>query len=175
MQEAEMNDLTREYMIKFYPERCIQCHGCETACKMWRGLPYGVRYRRVINLWEGSYPRVKSHGLSLSCLHCSDPACAEVCPVEAISKQAADGRVRVDTTLCIGCGACAEACPFGVPQFGEDQVMQKCDLCGGQTLAGTDPPCVATCPGRALVLEEVTLEEKKAYETFVAEALKGNG
>lgn len=50
-----MNGLLTEYLIQFYPEKCIQCHGCETACKMWRELPYGIRYRRVINLWYGSY------------------------------------------------------------------------------------------------------------------------
>ena len=46
--------------------------------------------------------------------------------------------------------------------------MQKCDLCIGQILENTDPPCVATCPGKALVKEMVTPEEKKACEALVA-------
>jgi len=171
-----MNDRSKETkvpslepIIRFYPELCIQCHGCETACKMWRNLPCGIKYRRVLNLWDGTYPKIKSKSLSLSCLHCTDPACEKACPVGAISKRE-DGRVLVDTDLCIGCKTCAKACPFGVPQFakGKGHVMQKCDLCAGQPLENTDPPCVATCPGKALMPEMVTPEEKKACEAFVA-------
>ena len=175
-----MNDISKqtkvpslEPIIRFYPERCIQCHGCETACKMWRDLPLGIKFRRVLNLWDGTYPEIKSQSLSVSCLHCADPACEKACPVGAVSKQE-DGRVLVDPDLCIGCKACARACPFGVPQFakGKRQVMQKCDLCTGQILESTDPPCVATCPGKALVAEMVTPEEKKVYEAVMAAAFQ---
>ncbi len=166
-----MNEASQEYLIKFYPENCIQCYGCETACKMWRELPHGVRYRRMVTLWKGAYPEVKSAGLSLACLHCVEPACLEACPEKAISKRPEDGRVLVDADRCIGCRACARACPFGVPQFGKDKVMQKCDQCIGQVLCGTAPPCVATCTGKALVLEAVTRKEKKACEAFMARAL----
>lgn len=160
-----------EYLIAFDPAKCIQCHGCETACKSWRNLPYGVRYRRVVNLWSGRYPTVASASLSLACLHCVDPACAAVCPGKAIRKDPTDGRVLVDASRCIGCKACARACPYGVPQFGPDNVMAKCDLCRDQPLAGTEPPCVATCPGKALALVAVTPEAKQAVEAQVADLL----
>ena len=165
----------KQYLIAFDPERCIQCHGCETACKMWRDVPYGLRLRRVLNLWEGRYPAVTSRSLSLACLHCADPACVAVCPAEALAKDPADGRVLVDATRCVGCGACARACPFGVPQIGPDKIMRKCDLCFDQALGGAAPPCVDTCPGKALALVAVTPREKQAAEAAVAALLARSG
>ncbi|WP_291329465.1 4Fe-4S dicluster domain-containing protein [Desulfovibrio sp. UCD-KL4C] len=161
----------KEYIIQFNPELCIQCHGCETACKAWRDLPYGIQFRRVLNLWYGSYPLVKSKSLSLSCLHCTNPECVEACPVEAISKNVENGRVLVDATLCIGCKACAKACPFGVPQFGEDKIMQKCDLCVDQPMVTSQPPCVATCPGNALTMTKIIPAKKNIYEADILEKL----
>ena len=157
-----MSAPVKEYIIHFVPENCIQCLGCETACKSWRELPHGIQYRRVFNLWEGNYPKVKSSSISIACLHCIDPECMHACPVNAISKSEKDGRVLVDETVCIGCKACTDACPFDVPQFGNANIMQKCDLCLDQPLAGGVPPCVDTCPGKALMLIEITPAEKKA-------------
>lgn len=154
----------KERLIRFDPFRCTQCHGCEVACRSWRELPPGLGFRRVLNLWQGSYPTVRSSSLSLACLHCVEPACQAACPTGAIAKSPEDGRVSVTPGLCVGCGACGRACPFGVPQFGSDRIMQKCDLCADQTLGGGDPPCVETCPGKALSLETLTPEAKRAVE-----------
>lgn len=159
-----MAALKNELMIRFDPEKCTQCHGCEIACKTWRDLDYGVRYRRVLNLWQGEYPRVKNASLSMACLHCVDPACLSACPEDAITKQDDDGLVVVDEALCTGCEACAESCTYGVPQFGDDGIMQKCDLCCGQHPAPAVPPCVDTCPGQALTFIEVSPSEKKVHQ-----------
>jgi len=161
----------KEYLIDFDSRKCTQCHGCETACKAWRELRYGVRYRRVLNLWQGAYPNIRNASLSLACLHCVEPACAAACPENAISKRAQDGLVMVDQTLCTGCEICAEACAFGVPQFGDNGVMQKCDFCRGQQLAGAAPPCVDTCPGGALSLIEISPSEKAVHEKKIRQLL----
>jgi anaerobic dimethyl sulfoxide reductase subunit B (iron-sulfur subunit) len=164
----------KEYLIDFDPGKCTQCHGCEIACKAWRELGYGVQYRRVLNLWQGEYPAVKNATLSLACLHCAEPACAAACPEDAISKRQKDGLVVVDQTLCNGCGSCADACAFGVPQFGENGLMQKCDLCGDQQLGHAAVPCVDTCPGEALSYIEVSRANKKAREEIIRHLL-GSG
>ena len=43
----------------FVRENCIQCHGCEIACKSWRDVALGVKWRYVENIWEGAYPNVR--------------------------------------------------------------------------------------------------------------------
>ena len=153
-----------EWMIWFDHEKCTQCHGCEVACRTWRGLDHGVWFRRVGNVWRGGYSQGKSHSVSLGCLHCVAPGCAAVCPEEAISKRESDGRVTVDRELCTGCGACLDACPYGVPQFGPAGIMEKCDLCQDQPGQEFGPPCVATCPGDALSLRAVKIREKAAHQ-----------
>ena len=158
--------------VDFDSEKCTQCHGCEIACKTWRGLDYGIQYRRVLNVWQGEYPRVKSASLSLACLHCVEPACVTACPEEALSKRVTDGLVVVDETRCTACGICAEACFFGVPQFGSNGIMQKCDLCRDQQLARGDPPCVDTCPGGALSFIEISRSEKTIHEEKIKQLLR---
>jgi Fe-S-cluster-containing dehydrogenase component len=110
------------------------------------------------------YPGVKNASFSLACLHCVEPACAAACPEGAISKNEKDGLVLVDETLCNGCGSCADACAFKVPQFGEKGIMQKCDMCCNQQLGHASPPCIDTCPGEALAYIEVSQADKKARE-----------
>jgi anaerobic dimethyl sulfoxide reductase subunit B (iron-sulfur subunit) len=137
-------------------ERCVQCQACEVACKGANYVELGVKWRRVIDVWVGEYPHLTNRNLSISCQHCAEPACLEVCPSGAITKRASDGIVLVDRDVCIGCRTCAEACLYGAPQFGADGTMQKCILCVDRVDAGEEPACVATCPGEALHFGPVT-------------------
>ena len=41
------------------------------------------------------------------CISCG--ACADGCPVSAISE--GDGKFEIDADSCIDCGACADGCP----------------------------------------------------------------
>ncbi len=50
-----------------------------------------------------------AHRISDECVSCG--ACAETCPVSAISE--GDGKYVVDADACIDCGACEGACPTG--------------------------------------------------------------
>ncbi len=136
----------------FYIEldRCTGCRACQVACKTQNQVEIGPLWRRVTETESGKYPRVTRTSLSFSCAHCAKPACASVCPTAAITKRADDGVVVVDRAKCIGCKACLAACPFGVPQFGADSKMQKCDFCLERTAQGKEPACVATCMTKAL-------------------------
>ena len=138
--------------FEFKPELCIYCHACETACRTWRNPEKGISYRKVVAYEEGCFPDVKVTYVSESCRHCDNPECADVCPVGAISVEE-DGAVVVDRDTCIGCGACAGACPYNVPQFGADGTMQKCDMCHGIKPEEMRFPCARMCPTGALSLK----------------------
>jgi formate hydrogenlyase subunit 6/NADH:ubiquinone oxidoreductase subunit I len=77
----------RQYGFDFDPGRCVQCHACGVACKTLHHVEWGVKWRRVVDVWTGPFPMVTSRGISFACLHCGNPPCAEVCPRGAISKR----------------------------------------------------------------------------------------
>lgn len=143
------------------------CKACEVACKQWKNIPAGtIKLRRVVEVTGGVFPDIKRHFLSISCRHCAKAPCIESCPTQAIFKRPEDGIVIVNQDKCIGCKACLEACPFGVPQFGDDGFMQICDMCLDRIKNGQLPICAATCPTQALRWD--TLEELSNLITMKA-------
>jgi len=131
-------------------DRCVQCHACEVACKAQHNVELGITWRQVVGMWAGHYPDLVQRTISFSCMHCGEPSCVDACPTQAITKRTEDGIVVVDREKCSGCQACAGACPFGVPQFGQDGIMQKCNLCLDRLSQGQQPVCIETCPSEAL-------------------------
>ena len=114
-------------------DRCIECNACVTACKNENEVPWGINRRRVVTINDGK-PGERS--VSMACMHCTDAPCAAVCPVNCFYTTA-DGVVLHSKDLCIGCGYCFYACPFGAPQyprvgnFGSRGKMDKCTYCAG--------------------------------------------
>ncbi len=151
---------------------CIACRGCQVACKQWNGLeaektqffaePGG--YQNPKDLSPSTWTLTKFHEVAdkdgvqwlfrrFHCHHCTEAACIEACPVEpkAMTRHPDFGTVYVNEDRCIGCGACAEACPFGVPHIDEQaEKSKKCTGCYDRVEAGLKPACVSTCPTGAL-------------------------
>jgi Fe-S-cluster-containing hydrogenase component 2 len=87
-----------------------------------------------------SFSPVDRVGLPLTCMHCSEAWCLEVCPAEAIAREPETGAVVIDEDRCAGCKMCLLACPLGAIRFDAVAgVARKCDLCGG------DRACVRSC------------------------------
>ena len=80
-------------------------HTCN-CCGHWCWNVGIIRRRKIPRdrLMASYFIRVTEEG---ECLGCG--ACAEVCPVEAVSIEG--GTARVDEDWCIGCGVCAVRCP----------------------------------------------------------------
>ena len=137
---------------------CTGCKACQVACKDRYDLPLEVTWRRVAEYTGGSWqrdgatfvPNVFSYYMSMSCNHCDNAVCTDVCPTTAMT-QDDDGVVYVDDEKCVGCRYCEWSCPYSAPQFNADTgQMSKCDLCADDRAVGKEPVCVAACPSRAL-------------------------
>jgi Fe-S-cluster-containing hydrogenase component 2 len=147
-------------------ERCTGCRNCEMACSVSHG--------RASNPAKSAVRVVKwvTKGLSVPvvCQQCEVPACANICPVQALSRDADTGAMVVDYDLCVGCRMCIVACPFGAITFDMDRRQAiKCDLCGG-----VEPWCVRLCEPGALTYElpsVVSLNKKRAAGRRLGEAL----
>jgi anaerobic dimethyl sulfoxide reductase subunit B len=150
--------IAMQYGMYINEKRCMGCFACVVACKDWHDVPAGpASWLRVQTIEKGKYPDVFVAFFPVACYQCVNPACASVCPVEAITKRAEDGIVVVDREACLGrdqCGLCRQACPYDAPQFGEeaDARMQKCDFCLDRLAGGEKPVCVISCPMEAIAI-----------------------
>jgi len=135
-------------------------------------VPAGpVSWIRVKTIEKGKYPNLFNAFLPTMCFHCEVPACVEVCPTNAISKNPDSGIVVVNQEDCLGndCRLCKDACLYDAPQFGsgKDVKMEKCDLCAERWAEGKKPICVEGCPMRALdagPIEQLRKEYGGVYE-----------
>lgn len=133
---------------QFYidPSRCIGCNACVEACAECDTHP-GVSMIHLEQVQRADTVQTTP----VVCMHCDIPACAAVCPADAI-KKTPDGVVQSSLKpRCIGCTNCVFACPFGVPKYSvEVDQMMKCDMCYDRTSIGLKPMCATVCPSGAL-------------------------
>ena len=164
------------YAMAIDLRRCVGCDTCSIACKVSNNLPKDMLWLKVNTVGgagkdtaSGTYPNVAMSYLPVNCMHCTNAPCVPACPTKATT-QREDGIVTVDSSLCIGCGACITACPYegvrtlneGEPEFYLDfelghptapkhvaNVVEKCNFCVGRLEQGEKPACMELCPGRA--------------------------
>lgn len=143
----------------FDATRCTGCKTCGFACKDAYDLDAKTAYRRVYEYaggettlaGDGFFTTCFGYFVSVSCCHCGDPACVQVCPTEAMHKETDSGLVLVDARRCIGCGYCHLSCPYNAPKVDRAKGHSvKCHGCFDRVIAGKKPVCVESCPARAL-------------------------
>ncbi|SHH27431.1 arsenate respiratory reductase iron-sulfur subunit ArrB [Ferrimonas marina] len=96
-------------------QKCIGCGGCDLACKTENNTAAGIHWSHHKISTEGTFPKVTYRYLPTLCNHCEKPACAEVCPKQALYK-ADNGLTLHKVEDCIGCQRCVRACPYGAIQ-----------------------------------------------------------
>ncbi len=136
-------------------DRCTRCDECVRACAAThdnnpRFVRHGAQYGRFM--------------IANACMHCVDPLCMIGCPTGAIHRNVEAGQVMINDETCIGCGTCADSCPYHnirLVDIRDDsgalivdsetniplEKATKCDLCADQ-LGG--PSCQRACPNDAM-------------------------
>jgi Fe-S-cluster-containing hydrogenase component 2 len=80
-------------------DKCVQCNKCEEACERRHGHSRMNRTGMVVG----------NISIATACRHCQDPVCL-LCSRAGIARLPS-GEVYI-TESCIGCGICAERCPY---------------------------------------------------------------
>lgn len=125
--------------------KCVGCADCVVACQTENNVPIGYSRDWIVEKVSGHYPKLHLHFESQRCNHCDTSPCVRVCPTGA-SHVIEGGIVKVTPNLCIGCGACIEACPYEARFFHPDGYVSKCTFCDHRVKEGLDPACVSVCP-----------------------------
>ena len=147
----ERSYLMTNYGFVIDNRKCIGCHACTTACKSENEVPLSVNRTWVKYVETGQYPDATRHFQVTRCNHCSNPPCVRICPVQAMY-QRDDGIVEFDPSICIGCKACMQACPYDAIYIDpEDGTAAKCTYCAHRTDIGLEPACVVVCPEHAII------------------------
>jgi CRP-like cAMP-binding protein/Fe-S-cluster-containing hydrogenase component 2 len=163
LQDVPLDEFLRQGLMEAHNlllidlERCTRCDACVRACAdahdgVTRLIRDGLRYDKYL--------------VTTSCRQCRDPLCMIGCPVGSIRRKNSLEVIIED--WCIGCGRCAEQCPYGninmhpfpveeedPAQPGRRRAVVKlkatgCDLCTELR----EPSCVYACPhGAALRVE----------------------
>jgi Fe-S-cluster-containing hydrogenase component 2/CRP-like cAMP-binding protein len=81
-------------------DKCIHCDECEEACRRRHGHSRMNRKGMVVG----------NISIATACRQCQDPVCM-LCSRAGIARHP-NGEVYI-TESCIGCGICAERCPYG--------------------------------------------------------------
>lgn len=113
-------------------DKCVACQGCSIACRFENNTPpvkpsealkgRAIRWNDVFPLpphqtkVSGEHKQEATHYLPRPCMHCDNPPCIKVCPVQATFMDET-GIVRQNYARCIGCRFCTMACPYGVRYF----------------------------------------------------------
>jgi carbon-monoxide dehydrogenase iron sulfur subunit len=146
--------------VVFDPAWCRTCRVCEVACSIGKESTARPALARI-NVFFDEFQ--EEHPISASiCFQCADAPCIEVCPKDAMSRDARTGAVLIQERRCIGCMLCRDACPWDVPKrHPERKLALKCDLCVDRA---EGPLCVEMCPlsGKALRYEAAVAEEGQA-------------
>ncbi len=164
--EARVGIPGKKFVMVIDLSRCKNLKKCQSACNMAHDLNPGHNWIKV-NPMQGA-EHTAPYWEPTTCMHCDEPPCVKVCPVDATFKRQ-DGIVLIDSDRCIGCRFCMAACPYSTrvfnwgepdlpaavasqPYSAETSIPQKkgtvgkCDFCADMTRMGMLPHCVSACP-----------------------------
>lgn len=167
--------------------RCKNLKKCQSACNHMHQLHPGQSWIKVLSMEDSDH--TAPYWQPTTCMHCDEPPCVKVCPVDATFKRQ-DGIVLIDSDRCIGCRFCMAACPYSTRVFNweepilTEEVAQKhyscessmpqkkgtvgkCDFCPDMTRRGELPHCVSSCPNGVFLFGDMNEDSvTNGAETF---------
>ena len=146
--------------------RCKNLKKCQEACNHMHHIHPGQNWIKVYSMQDAE--KTAPYWQPTTCMHCDEPPCVKVCPVDATFKRQ-DNIVLIDSDRCVGCRFCMAACPYSTRVFNweeptmpqeikeknyscETSVPQKkgtvgkCDFCPDMVRSGQLPHCISACP-----------------------------
>ena len=171
--QALVNIIHGSQIMAIDTRLCVDCDNCVSACERRHGHSRLDRSKQNLQVGNYHFPG--------ACYHCDDPKCL-LCSVDGIIRLPS-GEIQIQNNNCIGCGACAERCPYDNIRMVERQTAKggifnlikklmgkpiknkaiknlavKCDLCADYN---DGPACVRSCPtGAAMRVDPSCLDEQ---------------
>lgn len=165
-QEARKGMPGKKFVMVIDLSRCKNLKKCQAACNHMHHIHPGQNWVKVYPMQDAEL--TSPYWQPTICMHCDEPPCVKVCPVDATFKRQ-DGVVLIDADRCIGCRFCMAACPYssrvfnwGDPELSPEVAAQpyscehsvpqkkgtvgKCDFCPDMVRMGELPHCVSACP-----------------------------
>jgi molybdopterin-containing oxidoreductase family iron-sulfur binding subunit len=156
----------RRWVMVIDLSKCRNARKCMSACQEAHHLRPEQHHINVLKMQET--PDTQPFYMPKPCMHCDNPPCTAVCPVDATFKRQ-DGIVLIDNERCIGCRFCVAACPYSArvfhwqePLFAEQDkdliydveqnvpqrrgTITKCLFSADKLREGNMPSCVSACP-----------------------------
>ena len=186
-EQARIGIPGKKFVMVIDLSRCKSVKACQSACNHAHQLQGDQNWIKVYPMQDAEH--TAPYWEPTTCMHCDEPPCVKVCPVDATFKRQ-DGIVLIDSDRCIGCRFCMAACPYstrvfnwedpGLPKEVADQpyscessvpqkkgTVGKCDFCADMTRQGELPHCVSACPNGVFMFGDMIQDSvTNGAETF---------